>query len=494
MLNRIVLIVFVLLVIISAVYALRDTKDYTTSSDEAYALLQEGKDLRSRLYITEAARNFEEAIKLDSNFSIAWVELAQYKLNTGDNQLAQEYYNHALKNYNNLKEHEKLYLDIYGAYFKNNDMEESSKIALKYAEQFPRRLEGHLMLANSAWERGEIETAINEYDKIIKIDSNYAPAYNSLGYLQFGNGNFSKALEYFDVYIRLLPDQANPHDSRGEILMALGRYDEALQEFKTAHQIEPKFSFVLYHMKDAYSFKGIYGKVDKIFEQIAALCQTDKERRAMELYRLRSFVQRGDTTNALKLANTFINNDFEENSEAARYWGNLSAAQALMHSDIERASKYLGAAREIHNQEFAAKIDSGAVLETQGWLLLVESMINLEKGNYLDVLVLEDIIKDKRYWRPDMLIDLKNILAQAYYHLDRKVDCFSMMNENLAVNPNHPGTNYCMSEIYELEGNIPLAIKHLNITLDVFRDADDKFIRLAKFQDKMAELNSLAEK
>ena len=493
MLNRIVLIVFVLLVIISAVYALRDTKDYTTSSDEAYNLLLEGKDLRSKLYVTEANRDFEEAIKLDSNFSIAWVELSQGMMTTGDSKLAQDYLDRAMKNYSNLKEHEKLYLDIHEAYYKNN-IDEGLRLANQYTEKFPKRLEGHLILGNNAWERGDIETAINEYNKIIKLDSAYAPAYNSLGYLEFGNGNFNKALEYFDVYIKLLPDQANPHDSRGEILMAVGRYDEALQEFKTAHQIEPKFSFVLYHMKDIYTYKGIFGKVDKIFDQIAALCQTEKERRAMNLYRLRSYVQRGDSANAMKLANAFINNDFEDGGDYARYWGNLNAAQAYLYTDVNKASQYLDEARKIHDLEFASKIDSGAVLETQGWLLMVEGLIDLEKKDYKDVLVLEDVIKDKRYWRPDVLIDMKNILAKAYYHLDRKVDCFRLMNENLALNPNHPATNYYMADIYELEGNIPLAIKHLSKTLDVFRDADDKFIRLAKFQDKMAELNSLANK
>lgn len=493
MLNRLVLIVFIILVIISALYALRDTKEYTTSSLEAHQLYLESKDLRNKLYRFEAIEKLNEALKLDSNFSIVLLELALVAKQYEEHEKSDKLMARVMAQYDNLKEYEKFNIDIVTEYIDGN-AEQSRVIAKKYIEKYPDRIDGHQLIATEAWDRGDIKTAIHEFEEILRIDPEFAPSYNSLGYLEFGNGDFQKALEHFDRYLKLLPDQANPHDSRGEILMAVGRYDEALQEFKTAQQIEPKFKFVLSHMADVYTFKGMYGKVDQIYEKIEKLNQFDMEKEGLKIQQLRSFINRGDTSSAFKLANTFINTEIDKNNAMTPFWGHILKAQALFKFDLNRANQHLENAQAIFNENFAKSSKENMVLETQGWLTVTESLIGIKSGNFQNVLELEKLTNTDKIWRPDALIDIKNILAHGYFNLDRKEDAFKLIQENLALNPNHPSTHLFMAEMFEMDGNIPMAVKHYEKLMDIYRDADEKFVRLQKFKDKLTELSALAQR
>jgi tetratricopeptide (TPR) repeat protein len=77
MYRRVVLAVFVLLVAVSAIYALMDKKKVTTSSDEAYRAYLSGEELSNKLYRKEALQEFEKAIRLDPKFAMAYAMAAR---------------------------------------------------------------------------------------------------------------------------------------------------------------------------------------------------------------------------------------------------------------------------------------------------------------------------------------------------------------------------------------------------------------------------------
>lgn len=78
------------------------------------------------------------------------------------------------------------------------------------------------------------DNAVAYTERLIKIDPDYAPAYNTLGYYWMEKGNMEKAGEAFSNYMRLAPDEANPHDSMGDFLMKSGRFDEAANHYDKA--------------------------------------------------------------------------------------------------------------------------------------------------------------------------------------------------------------------------------------------------------------------
>jgi tetratricopeptide (TPR) repeat protein len=77
MAKKLILVLFLALVIFSVIYALRDKREFTTSSEKAYQAFQAGETLRKKLYYREAIPEFEKAVKIDTNFAIAYSRLAE---------------------------------------------------------------------------------------------------------------------------------------------------------------------------------------------------------------------------------------------------------------------------------------------------------------------------------------------------------------------------------------------------------------------------------
>jgi tetratricopeptide (TPR) repeat protein len=488
MLNRIVLIVFVLLVIISAIYALRDTKEYTTNSDEALQKYEEAMDLFSRLYHAEGFEALKEALELDSNFAMAWAALAARNHAYGYKDEADQNLKQALSQYDRLKKHEKMMLDIQEMFFGDNEAA-AVEILHEFTRAFPDRIEGHQGLGMLAWEKGEIEDAIFEFEKILEIDPEYAPVFNSLGYLEFGRGNFDKSLEHFKTYISLLPDQANPYDSKGEILMAVGRYDEALKEFKTAHQLEPGFAFVLYHMADAYSRKGMYSKTDQILDKIEKLISSDNEKRELMLHRANLYVARGENEKARKIGTEFFITGKEKIDSSWLLWGHVSIAFSMAEINRDTAWYHLNKASELIDSLMPEK-KSDYLGDQMGWFSYVRAMLNLEDENYAEILYMEDVLKDKRFWRPDSRVTRRNLLAAAYFGLDQKEKAYELINVNLQIDPNFPYTLMTQSKLYEKDGKIDLALKTLERLFEVYKDADEGIPRIEEQRQKYAELTA----
>lgn len=487
MLNRIILIVFVLLVIISAVYALRDSKEFTTSSEQAYELFLESRDLLGKLYIREGIERLQEAVELDSNFAMAHVYLAEQLARYGESEASDFHLKQALQEYDNLKKHEKLYID-FRRLINEGKHDSAITVLQRYVEEFPNRTDGHLALGTIAWEQGEIEKAINEFEKIVEIEPDFAPVYNNLGYLEFGRGNYDTALRYFESYRELLPDQANPHDSKGEILMAIGRYEEALEAFKTAHQIEPRFSFVLYHMAYAYSGLGQFIKAHQSLDRIRQLCQDYREKRELLINRGRTYWNQGDLEMAHQIADSLMQLGYDGPDTNALIWGAMGHAITYAEEDLELARIYLDSARGLIEISQSGEIGNSLVDEKLIWVVFANAQINRFSEDYDSLLELEEVVQNKRFWRPDMTIHFRNLLAVGKYHTGSKKEAFDLIEKSLEINPNHIHSLYISALLHREEGDTETALRRMERILEINRKADSTYYRINRIKEKYEKL------
>jgi tetratricopeptide (TPR) repeat protein len=82
--------------------------------------------------------------------------------------------------------------------------------------------------------RGQMDKAIEDYDKAIALDPLYYEAYNNRGVLYGQAGSFDKAIEYFDKSIGINPGDEDAYVDRGIAYALSGRYDRALDDFNKA--------------------------------------------------------------------------------------------------------------------------------------------------------------------------------------------------------------------------------------------------------------------
>ena len=110
---------------------------------------------------------------------------------------------------------------------KRNAYTQAIRLNPDYAEAYNNR-------GNAKNSLGQSEAAIADYDEAIRIDKKFADAYNNRGNAKNNLGQSEAALADYNMAIQLNPNDAETYYNRGVTNKRLGRVNEARQDFDTA--------------------------------------------------------------------------------------------------------------------------------------------------------------------------------------------------------------------------------------------------------------------
>ena len=234
----------------------------TTSSSEARELFLQGRENIENGESLTAANLFDQAINKDSGFVMAYCFRA---MSGGGTQLMYSNINKAKTLATLVSPGEKLFVDYIMAAI-DNDRTKGKYYLDSLLAMYPGDKHLKLFAGNYHQSINDYGTAINYFTKAAEIDSEYAPAYNLLGYANVAAGNFESAEKNFLNYIKLMPDKPNPYDSYAEFLMKRGRYDESITQYNKAYGIDSNFVSALIGLGDNYLFKGDFAKAREYYK------------------------------------------------------------------------------------------------------------------------------------------------------------------------------------------------------------------------------------
>ncbi len=123
--------------------------------------------------------------------------------------------------------------------------------------------------------RGELNKAIEDYDKVIDIDPLYFEAYNNLGVLYGQNGLFDKAIEYFNKSIGIDPAYVDAYVNRGIAYAVSGRYDSALKDFDKAVLLDQNSAEAYFNRGNLYLKTGNRERAASDFRKACDLGKQD---------------------------------------------------------------------------------------------------------------------------------------------------------------------------------------------------------------------------
>jgi tetratricopeptide (TPR) repeat protein len=465
MYRRVILAVFVLLVAVSAIYALMDKKKVTTSSDEAYRAYLMGEELGYKLYTKEALQEFEKAIRLDPDFAMAYAMAARLYFGFDRMDEYKQAKEKALSLLDNVKDFEKLQIRLIFAE-SDNDTDARDKILKELVERFPDKFETRVYVAGRQWMNGEMDKAIEGYLKIVETDPDYALAYNSLGYLYYRTGQYDKSLEYLNKYAEIAAGQANPQDSKGEILLYLGRYDEALEAFKKADSIKQDLYFVIGHLGDTYLQKRMFRDAMGAFMKARELAPNDKARVDFELKMSDVYRRSGRYGEAIASL-----------EETAKRYPDAVSAHVYLSSNyaqqgmVENALVELGIVKGLlaRDESYQARVDSLGDW-TPWYVLYLEGRIAVARGEYKTAI---DLYKEvlTMVERPTPLW-INDLLAGAYIDAGMPDTAIAVLTEALKDNPNHPLCLEALARACKAAGHVEAQREALSRLLAVLKDAD----------------------
>ena len=115
--------------------------------------------------------------------------------------------------------------------------------------------DSHYLLGQYLQQRGRHREAIEEFTKTIKIDPQYAKAFNAMGISHDYLGEFDRATRCYEVALDLSPT-GEYFNNLGYNLILKGNYDEAVEVLKTAVAIDPRNEQIRNNLALAYSNTG----------------------------------------------------------------------------------------------------------------------------------------------------------------------------------------------------------------------------------------------
>jgi tetratricopeptide (TPR) repeat protein len=132
--------------------------------------------------------------------------------------------------------------------------DEAIELLQRYLKQFPKSVNGRLLLGNILVNSGRTEEAIaiyrglaNDFDKLTDVDSNSAVVtYNNLAVLYARERKYDDALKALELAIKTHPSYATAHENLGDLYarMASEAYDRALSLGGEDKTMELKLKFL----------------------------------------------------------------------------------------------------------------------------------------------------------------------------------------------------------------------------------------------------------
>jgi len=456
-----------------------DHKKVTTTSDKAYEAYLRGEELRKKLYVSEAAQEYERAIEYDPRFAMAHAHLAWLyrELGRQDDYLREK--DKAFEFIDKVRDFERIQINLG---FARSEMqpEKEREYAAELLSKYGDTPEAYMYLSSYYWGKADVDSALAANIKLLEIDPQHALAYNMLGYLYYSKGEDEKALEYIDKYSTLAVDQANPHDSYGEILLWLGRYDDALHQFQVADSIKPNLDFVVFHMALTYFAKGMYRDAMGAYLKAGELALNDNRKLDYEIGTAASYIFSDKYDEARQILNEAVKNHSDAPTPHL-YLGVIAAWQGR----IDDALIELGIIKGIlAGSNYGGRDPDKSIGRREQNIL--EAEIAAARKEYDKAIGLyNEVMGEVR--RPQSL-NTAQLLADIYTKAGKPDSAAQITIEALKDNPNHRRCLWSLAMAYKAMGNQDAEREVLGRLMVVLKDADKDFAPYVKVKRELSRL------
>ena len=490
-----------------------------TESAEAYKCYLEGWEAIYKLDYRVAVKEFQEAVRIDSTFTLAYFGLS---LTAPDNETQYNAVSKVLENIDDVNEVDRQLMLARKAQL-DGDREKSIEEIEKYLKLCPNSKDGWFWLG-SEYKPVDVNKAIECLNRAIEIDPNYKMAHNLLAYTYNELGEFDKSIAAINKYIEIAPDEANPYDTRGEIYALNGHLDIAIKSYETALSNDSNFIGTIEKLPSLYVLNRQYDKAEILFRRL--ITNPDAKTRAIgRRYSARIPMHQGKFMKAIQALDSGIEADKLENGEsihvAEKYWirsiinglhrkdyetGILDVSKAISIRDslnpkdsfiphlMANMARFYSAKGDYEIADSVARMTKTRIEQNGSSNFrnydLARALVALEKGEYENFLALWKQHANSPFFASDYL------MALAYYGSGQIGEAVHLLESTLNYydgnRANWPATSvkarYLLAKCYEASNWNKKAIEEYEVFLEIWENADEGIPEVQDARERLAKL------
>jgi tetratricopeptide (TPR) repeat protein len=225
----------------------------STKSPQAHVFFEKAMHKMEMLHTQDGLDNFRSAVQADPQFALGHIMLTFFSQDPTEQVVERE---KALATRASAGPEEKLIIDWLANASQANWVP-AIQAMNEALNGYPN--DEHLHWLAGWWlqlDRSQTQRAIAMFEQTMKIDPQFADAYNEAAYCYARQNNFDKAFADIKRYTELVPNEPNPQDSFAELSRMAGRFEDALTHYRMSLKIDPSFHESQLGLGDTYALMG----------------------------------------------------------------------------------------------------------------------------------------------------------------------------------------------------------------------------------------------
>lgn len=480
----------------------------TTSSRQAQAFYDQGLNYQSGYVWIEAARSYNQALRLDGNLAMAYIGLHDVFVQLHDLPAAHAALEKAQALAGRTTEQERERIEIRARQIEFLEDRKDVQKFIAYRKAIYDALSAHpgdpgLWILRGFADEGPMAgfgqtgdvDSIAFYQTALALSPDNSAAHHYLTHSLENIGRTQEALKQSEAYLRLAPAIPHAHHMRGHELRKAGRIEDAIQEFRRAHDLEdtyyrtehipPQYDWHRAHnlslLALCYQLLGQVKAAEKLLRESFSLPAYDELAEFNRKQWPEFLLQRGRAQEAFDAAQTLIHSS----SPMARLGGHTIAGRALLEMNrVEEASNELAAAK----QDLEQTTDPDR-LSPYVEILRAEILLS-EKRSVEGSALMKDLEEAVRGGpspdaRSQSLFQLESIARRA-----RDTDEWALAeltaNEMIQQDPSYAGGYYARGLAAEQQGDVATASREFLTAERLWSEADPDLPELLDVRKRIA--------
>jgi len=482
-----------------------------TNSLPAYKMFISGLMMLFDNDYQTATETLELVVKEDPTFALAYFHLSGLYSFSNQTEKIEKSVQSAMQYLYKLPEQYRFMVKIQ-YYSTKQELEKRIALAKMRIELYPEDISAYEILALFLIGKNLIDEEIEAYKSILKIDPTQYKYLKKIGSTYQKKGNIEEALRYYQKYADQFPEDSSSYTNIGDLYKSFGDYQQAKKFYEKAILLEPENISILISLSNIEEIAGNYLAAFRQYQNALDLCQTPKDSAKVYSSLSSYYETRGQIKRSIEYLEMELNEREKFQSPLMFIFGKFGnmvkyvqiGKKELAFQTIEAmktqlappmdqflSAAYLMIYKELEDKEnMKTAIDGVEILiKTFGVEMLRSNIVNA-KGKLFEIdgkFEQAILMYNKELELKPTKVKINRYIGICCRKLKKYKEALEYFQKIVTILPFDPETHYELALLYDDLGKRDKALEHLNISLEVWKDADPEYIPAQKAREKLKE-------